>query len=162
MKEALIVAILHFSCVKQTSPPVDLFDSDAKNVISEFKGVLVKELKNAIDAGGPAHAITGCSQRTAQITQQLSTNGLRLKRIGTRIRNARTNTSTDAERQVLKNELTASAEWSGDVDGKRTYMRAIRIRADLCLQCHGDKQNIASEVAGKQPANAIIVALTLP
>ena len=59
------------------------------------------QLKTALEERGPAHAIQICGDRAPAIAAELALEGLTIRRIGTRVRNAATNAPTAAEREVL-------------------------------------------------------------
>jgi hypothetical protein len=92
-----------------------------------------------------------CSRRASELTAEVgSDRDLRLKRVSLRNRNP-DNRASVGEASVLA--LMAARPELADTllvrDGAPTYMRAIRITAPLCLQCHGPVDELAPGVAEK-------------
>ena len=56
---------------------------EAIGIVKKFGGSLKPELKKAIQAGGPAHAIAVCSDKAPEIAKNLSDEtGWKVKRVG--------------------------------------------------------------------------------
>lgn len=123
----------------------DGFAAAAQNLIRTFTEALQRELAAGIKAGGPAHAIGICSERAPSIAGKLSTEGLTVRRIGTRVRNATTNRPTEEEARILSELTVAAPTFSGQVAGKEVFMQAIFINKPVCLTCHGTDDEIAEE-----------------
>jgi len=101
------------------------------------------ELKQALSAamreGGASHALGVCRSTAPEVAKTVSEEvGLRVWRVSERNRNPQ-NTPTEAQRGILRHFATyEGAKDTVIVEADApTYMRAIRIGADLCLACHG-------------------------
>ncbi|WP_040404999.1 DUF3365 domain-containing protein [Ectothiorhodospira sp. PHS-1] len=118
--------------------------------VQHFGGSLQGELKQALESGGPLHAIEVCSQRAGEISRDVSTDRrLEIGRTSLRIRNPE-NAPDAWERLVLESfEARLAAGESpqtmefyeiyqrGEVREFR-YMRAIPV-GEACLTCHGQE-----------------------
>ncbi len=72
-----------------------------------------------------------------QITSSHTKDGLRLRRVGVRVRNHKTNMPTDAERAVMMKLTREAPTTVATLNGKRKFLRAIYVGSPLCLNCHG-------------------------
>ncbi len=116
---------------------------EAIGIIKKFGGSLKPELKKAIQAGGPAHAVSVCSEKAPSIAQRLSSDsGWMVKRVSLKARNQVA--VPDAwEQKVLQQfdqrqangESAAKMAYSEIVDGKFRLMKAQGVEA-VCLNCH--------------------------
>ena len=116
---------------------------EAIGIIKKFGGSLKPELKKAIQAGGPAHAISVCSEKAPSIAQRLSSDsGWMVKRVSLKARNQ--SAVPDAwEQKVLQqfDARQASGEsadkmaYAEIVDGIFRFMKAQGVEA-VCLNCH--------------------------
>lgn len=136
------------------------FASAAQGLVRQFAEALQRELAAGIKAGGPPNAIGVCSVRAPSIADALSTEGLTIRRIGTRVRNARTNTPTDAEARILAKLTVESSTFSGQIAGNEVFMQAIFINKPVCLKCHGTGDEIAAdtraELAKRYPGDKAV------
>jgi hypothetical protein len=122
-------------------------------VTSEFQQRLGSALRASLLKGGYADSIFTCAQTAPAIAGSFARPDRRVYRVGTRVRNARLGTPDEVDRRLL-GRLEASAdgpawELERDARGKATGLRvarAIRIRADLCLKCHGGRDDLAPGV----------------
>jgi hypothetical protein len=127
---------------------------EAVSIVKRFGGSLKPELKKALKAGGPAHAISVCSEKAPAIAHKLSTDtGWYIKRVSLKPRNP--NAKPDAwEEKVLKmfDERQAKGEdpkkmaYAEVVDGKFRFMKAQGVEK-VCLNCHAAK--VKPEVEAK-------------
>lgn len=122
------------------------FGARAAQRAARFQEALKVELTQAMAAGGPVEAIRVCSERAPLIATQLSGDGLKVRRIGTRTRNI-ANTPDEADASVLaalaqpgSAPLTRTGE-----DGIARHYAPLRI-APLCLACHGKVEDLAVPV----------------
>lgn len=125
-----------------------------KSFASELQATLLA----AIEAGGPAHAISVCKHEAPQIAAAQASDGWTLGRTALRVRNP-TNAPSSWQRVVLEtwqaqidaNEIEdpASLEWTEVIEGEGgpelRYMRAI-VLGGVCLACHGPVEQISEEV----------------
>lgn len=122
------------------------FREDASDMTAAYAEQLKVALGAAIAQGGPARAITICSTMAPEIAREISSETTTIHRVGTRVRNARTNTPTSAQRDVLERLSAAAPEFVGELDGRLTYMKAIILQEAVCLNCHGPREDLAPEV----------------
>ena len=126
--------------------PKDNFPELAAKQVGLFKAALGAELKAAIASGGPARAIEVCAEKAPAIGQKLSTDTLHLRRVGTRVRNTKTNTPSDAMRGVLEGLSKGAPTYVGSVDGAQAAVHGLFIDTPLCLSCHGPSDTLSKPV----------------
>lgn len=117
----------------------------------QTQSVLGKNLMQAVQAGGPAHALTFCNEQAIPLTDSMSSElGVSLKRVSDRNRNP-DNAASEAELAYIKDAKTAIAEGNmptGDVQltGEKIVGYYSILTNDLCLNCHGEPgQDITEE-----------------
>ncbi|MBT8434926.1 MAG: DUF3365 domain-containing protein [Gammaproteobacteria bacterium] len=124
---------------------------EAMGIVKKFGGSLKPELQMAIKTGGPAHAISVCSEKAPSIAQSLSSEtGWTVKRVSLK---ARSETAVpDAwEKKALEEfdqrqangESAAKMAYQEVVDGSFRFIKAQAVEA-VCLGCHAAE--IKSEV----------------
>lgn len=173
MKQILLVlflAMIAMSCNADQPADVDTQaeSAAAKAAIKELAGALQKELKGAMQAGGPVAAIGVCNTQAMPITQKVATeNGLRLSRVSLNNRNPanlpnewQAAVLKDFEQQKAAGKDPASLAWSetvsldDGVDGGKEFrfMKAIPTAA-VCLNCHGAEisPDVSQVLAGLYP-----------
>jgi uncharacterized protein (TIGR01244 family) len=128
------------------------FTKDAEKKVGLFKAALGAELKAALKAGGPAKAITVCAERAPEIAAKMSDDTLSIRRVGTRVRNTKTNTPTHAMKAVMNSLTPDRPVHLGVVDGKEASVHALFIQAPVCLSCHGPSGSLGPEVTAELAA----------
>lgn len=137
---------------------------EAVGIVKSFGGMLKPELKKALTEGGPAHAISVCSERAPAIAQQLrEQTGWYIRRVSLKARNDKTATPDAWEASVLQQfdqrqaggEAAAKMAYSETVDGKFRFMKAQGVEG-VCLTCHGVtiKSEVEAALAEKYPNDA--------
>ena len=130
----------------------------AISIVKQFGGSLKPELKKAIQSGGPAHAISVCSETAPRIANQLSTEtGWYVKRVSLKPRNSQTAIPDAWEQKVLEQfdqrqaggESAEKMAFAEVVDGKFRFMKAQGVEA-VCLNCHAANIAPETEAALKQ------------
>lgn len=141
--------------------------AEAASRASRLQSELGAQLQSAMAAGGPVAAIDICRAEAPAIAARLSTDGWRVRRVGTRVRNPDSGTPDEWERGVLAQfarrmaageapeSISATAVVSASRAGARpgadasagtgtgtgtgTTLRWMRpiVTAPLCLTCHG-------------------------
>ncbi len=122
--------------------------AEARGVVQQFSGALGKELKSALERGGPVAAIEVCNLKAPGIADQAGTvTGWHVGRTALKLRNPK-NAADEWEKAVLQSfaQRTAAGEDLTRMeqteiiarDGHRTvrYVKAIPT-AELCVTCHG-------------------------
>ncbi len=140
--------------------PAELVQAErdtAAKLVAAFASSLKAELQTAIAEGGPVAGIRTCAERAPSIATEVTANhpDWSLRRIGTRVRNAATNTPTEAERAVLDSFAAMPADQrpgplaAADPDQPRRLYKPIFIAEPICLTCHGPAEQLAPEVRGE-------------
>jgi Protein of unknown function (DUF3365) len=134
------------------------YDSESRQLVQSLTQQLGGALKKEMEAGGPGAAIAVCRDLAPKLTNQLSLEkGLKLTRVGTRVRNPMIGTPDAWEQETLaqfekrlkQGEKLDAMEFSQVVDepaGKSyRYMKAIGVQP-VCVTCHGKPEDIPSAV----------------
>jgi len=128
---------------------------EAVSIIQKFGGSLKPELKKAMKAGGPSHAISVCAEEAPAIAQKLRDDtGWYVKRVSLKARNNQTAIPDAWEKMVLEqfDQRQASGEtaekmaFSEIVDGKFRFMKAQGV-GDVCMNCHAAEIKPETEAA---------------
>jgi hypothetical protein len=158
-------ALLSATIMLMLAAPLQAADIDkqalkqeAIGIVKQFGGSLKPELKKALKSGGPAHAISVCSEKAPAIAARLrKQSGWDIRRVSLKARNNKTAIPDSWEEKVLKqfDERQANGEsakkmaYAEVVDGKFRFMKAQGVES-VCLTCHGAKVKPAVEAALKQ------------
>jgi hypothetical protein len=130
---------------------------EAREVIMKFGGELKSHLQKQMQAGGPAAAITVCSEVAPAVSSKLSRQkGWMVKRVSLKARNPLD--IPDAwERYVLQefDKRAAAGVAPKELERSETvkengqpffrYMKAIPA-GDVCMMCHGPKEKLPADV----------------
>ncbi len=123
----------------------------AKEAAQETFALLSAELAAAIEQGGPVAAIPVCAERAGEITREVATRKkLGIVRLSDRPRNpAQEATGEDlAAIGDFRTEILAGRELRPSVkaaaDQTTTVRLPIVINQPLCLQCHGNDNEVAA------------------
>ena len=144
----LLLCLCLVACEEKAAEPSRSdFEQRADAATKRFGRELQAALEGAIAEGGPEHAIGLCNHMAPQITSSHSVDGLRLRRVGVRVRNHETNVPTDAERAAMMKLTREAPTTVATLNGKRKFLRAIYVGSPLCLNCHGT--NIKPKVKEK-------------
>lgn len=122
----------------------DTFESSARAATNRLRVALKSELGAALQSGGPVVAIDVCHTRAGVIASEISEEtGLTVGRVARRNRNP-ANEADAAQAAVLTAFATRPSlqDTVVTIDGQRTYLRAIRIDAPACLNCHGPAESL--------------------
>lgn len=133
------------------SHAIDAADADpaelrqqAIAIVKQFGGMLKPELKQAIEQGGPAHAISVCADKAPEIAARLrAETGWYLRRVSLKPRNADSAIPDAWEREVLQRfdqrqaggESAEQMAFAEIVDGRYRFMKAQGVEG-VCLNCH--------------------------
>ncbi len=151
-------SMLSMSTLQAAEPDQQALKKEAVGLIKQFGGSLKPELKKAMKNGGPAHAITVCSEKAPAIAKKIrDASDWYIKRVSLRARNSSTATPDSWELKVLKqfDERQANGEsaekmaYSEIVDGKFRFMKA-QGTGKICLNCHAAKVKPEVEAALKE------------
>ena len=134
-----------------SSPEQQLYNTAARNLISQFSHELESTLSAALKENGPAYAVQVCQTRAQEIAAAFSVGGWSIKRVSEKWRNF-ADRPDSTERSVLSN-LAGSANtlgfetrWSGPDTAKVFYYYQKIVTREMCLHCHGDLQTADPEL----------------
>lgn len=139
-------------------PPVPVDSATvaaARTAADQLGADLVTMLTGELKRGGPAAAISVCSDSAQVRTERHQSSGITVRRVGTRVRNTK-NAPDSTESAVLaafadaiasNRTLPDTAFATRNANGQIVthYMRAIRIQ-EFCLACHGPADSISAAV----------------
>jgi len=156
----LIALALPLLVTSQNAQAVDQTEmkKQAISIVKRFGSTLKPELKKAMKAGGPAHAISVCKEKAPAIAKNLSAeSGWLVKRVSLKARNNQTAIPDAWETKVLqqfdqrqvKGEPAAKMAFAEVIDGKYRFMKAQGIE-QVCLNCHAAKLNPEVEAVLKE------------
>jgi len=130
---------------------------EAIGIVKKFGGSLKPELKKAIQSGGPAHAISVCSEKAPSIAKRLSSeSGWMVKRVSLKARN-QSAVPDSWEQKVLQQfdqrqangESAAKMAYAEIVEGRFRFMKAQGVEA-VCMNCHAAELKPEVEAALKE------------
>ena len=124
----------------------------ARAAADELGRRLSGELGAQLEAGTPPAAIDVCSRIAPAAAEEISREGLGIRRTSLRVRNS-ANAADDWERGWLSRfeETVAAGDWPGEVHevdeaaGELRYLRPIGLN-EVCLTCHGRAEELDPEV----------------
>ena len=126
-----------------TEPQIDLLEY-GKEISAIAQAELMKNVKNALEKGGPVFAIEHCNSHAMPISDSISTNfDVQIQRLSPKYRNAENAPSTIEDKLLLNNYLEKLNEGRVISDtlinsnGLSSYYRPIMISMEACLKCHG-------------------------
>lgn len=109
------------------------------------QAVLLSRVMQAVQQGGPAHAVAYCNLNASALTDSLSgLSGYRIQRISGKNRNPANRPKTKGEQTLLENysrNKAAQLPLRDTVlyEGKKSvYYKPILIGMPACLKCHGN------------------------
>lgn len=136
------------------SPDSSLIIEKGKEITSSTFLALSSELQSAMKSGGIDHALAYCNTNALDITDSLSNiYNASIKRTSFKYRNPK-NAPTDQEKEMLGHFEKVKKEgglMSPQVISKKninTFYSPIIVQ-DMCLKCHGPKDEIANYQAIK-------------
>jgi hypothetical protein len=141
MKRLLIMPLVTLALVAPAAPdPVEA----GPQIIAEAFGRLSAALGEAITNGGPASAMSVCSEKAPQIAQEVSAvHGVTLRRATAKPRNPK-NAADEVEKTALEAFMVALAQKEtpkpqliSNADGSTSFLAPIVLGNPLCLKCHG-------------------------
>lgn len=124
----------------------------AKKLVDGFAASLKSALLAAVADRGPARAIESCAELAPALTAAAVDGDLRLRRVGTKIRNPK-NAATERDAEALARLEKGEKELVLSGEAGFAYYREIRIAAPLCLKCHGKVDELSSEVRAQLAAH---------
>lgn len=161
----IALGILLFSCNKKSKDEITVISEESKETLQKYavetKGVLGKNLMNAINTQGTEKAIEFCSTKAIVLTDSMGTAfDATLKRVSDKPRNP-LNKATENETDFineLKEKISKGEKMTPkftESDGKITGYFPIETNA-MCLQCHGSKDldinpNVLKKIAQLYP-----------
>ena len=144
----IALGILLFSCNKKSKEETIVISEDVKETLQKYavetKGVLGKNLMNAINTQGTEKAIEFCSTKAIVLTDSMGTAfNATIKRVSDKPRNPvnMANENETAFINELKEKVSKGEKMTpkfSESNGKITGYFPIETNA-MCLQCHGSK-----------------------
>jgi hypothetical protein len=117
----------------------------AKQLVAQFAGQLKPQLKQALQSGGPAHAVSICAETAPAIAKNLSVeSGWIIRRTSDKSRNPEAQADTweqariDAFKAAVLADDTQGLEYSEQTTEGFRYAKA-QLTEGLCLSCHGEE-----------------------
>ena len=153
MRNRAMLAALTFAALAANASAADIeaLTAEARAAVKGFAVALKGELKAAIEAGGPEHALGVCNSAAPMIGADSSAAyGGEVGRTSLRLRNPANAADAwelavleDFEARKAAGEAVAGLERAEIIGSVFRYMKAI-LTAELCTKCHGS--DIAPEV----------------
>src|SRR6056297_1030677 len=149
LASALILPAMTAAALAQD---IDALSAEGRAMIQEFGGALKSELLAAVEAGGPAHAVSVCNLRAPEIAAETAGNhpGWTIARSSHRLRNpqnvpdAYTAAAIEAFlERAAAGEPVADLARAGIVEeGDARVFRMVKAipTGALCLNCHGGSE----------------------
>lgn len=139
---ALVVAALAQSAAAAEDPAA--LKQQAAAITKNFAGAMKAELEQAVQAGGPVHAIDVCNEKAPSIAATHSgTSGWEVGRTSLKLRNPGNQPDAWEAKVLAQFEARKAAGEAPDtlvaaetVDGQFRFMKAIPT-AEVCVTCHG-------------------------
>lgn len=139
--------------VTASTPETDTLTIEAARLADDFIARLKPQLKQALQQGGPGHAIEVCASQAPKIADALSAeSGWQVTRVSLRPRNAsraqpdtwESSVLESFDRQLAEGATVATLRHGAVVGSNFRYLQAQSVEG-VCLLCHGE--NISPEVA---------------
>lgn len=167
IKVSIFIALgfLMISCNKKSKEETTVISEESKEILQKYaletKGVLGKNLMNAINTQGTEKAIEFCSTKAIVLTDSMSIAfNASIKRVSDKPRNPlnMANENETAFIDELKQKISKGEKMTPkftESDGKITGYFPIETNA-MCLQCHGSKDldikpNVIKKIAQLYP-----------
>lgn len=135
-------------------PDAIVLNKAAEKEIESFAFSLKKGLSEAIRTGGPVNAIAVCSELAPEIAMAHAKEGWSIMRVSDKSRN-RNNQATSEQLDILTEfyrvdqQTPFIAGWKRIVDKQTYYYYKPIYVQEMCLNCHGSKNDIKPETAAK-------------
>jgi hypothetical protein len=158
LRKALLATAL--TCALPALADDDALLTEARSVATSIPPKLIEVLTTEIAKGGPENAIQVCREKAPAMAKAASKRtGWAIRRVSLKNRNPKAVPDAweravleEFDRRAAAGEKPAALE-KGEtvVDGKRNeyrYMKALPTQ-ELCLQCHGSKDEVSPAVEAK-------------
>ena len=131
---------------KQNEIPPETYDQVIKKgarISGEAQAVLLDNVSQAMQKGGPEYAIEFCNLQVSSITEDLSReHDAIIGRVSEKNRNPENNLKNDAEKKLWKHMARAVKAGNGHdtllmMNNKLVFYRPIKTMMPACLECHG-------------------------
>lgn len=139
----LLIAFVFVSCRSESDTVLSEDQRDfaaiGDSLTSISQQVLLSNVANAMQNGGPTNAIDYCHVNASTLIDSLSrANDVMISRISLKNRNE-DNAPTNEEKMILKELDNSNLPSKLVSDGQQTiYYKPIRIGMTTCLKCHGE------------------------
>lgn len=143
-----LVTVFYFLGCGPSGKTDEEMKTNSLNYFEEMQTSLKKELKMAMESGGPSHAVSVCRDISPSIESEISKkNGLTIRRVSDKNRNP--------DHQPDAFESSVLTRWQSEIksgnkpqvvaekDGENfRVVKPILIGDALCLKCHGSPSEI--------------------
>ena len=152
---AMLFAVCATAATAASGSDTAALEQQARELVAAFAGQLKPTLKQALEQGGPVHAISVCADEAPRIAATLSAeSGWAVRRVSLQPRNTGNAQADDWERARLEEFDRQAAAGSAPgtlhastvVDGSFRYLQAQGVEG-VCLLCHGDNISPAVQAA---------------
>lgn len=155
IRRSALLSVILFCVAVPAYAGDDELTAEARQLVNRFVGELKPALKQALQEGGPVHAIKVCSTTAPTIARSLSeSSGWSIRRVSLKPRNVNNALPDSWERGVLEafeGELAMGVPIADMVRIKRDdrEFRFIKPQAveAVCLACHGENLDPAVSAA---------------
>ena len=151
----IAVVILVLSCLstacntsseqstEKAEPKIDFLEY-GKEISAIAQAELMKNVKNALEQGGPANAIEHCNIHATPISDSIASKfDVKIQRLSLKYRNP-ANAPATVEDKILLNDYLEKLNEGGIIrdtliksNDQISYYRPIIISMEACLKCHG-------------------------
>ncbi|MHC1777644.1 MAG: DUF3365 domain-containing protein [Lentimicrobium sp.] len=115
------------------------FIRNGDSIANAMQEVLLKNVIQATQKGGPVYAVAFCNERAMPLTDSLSGEyNCQIQRISDKYRNPANKPNEYDEAVILKMKSSNPAKpFLGSENGNTIYYKPIKIAMPACLNCHG-------------------------
>ncbi len=144
-RAAALCCVNALSFPAQADSPTPARQTESRVLAAQLGQSLKSTLQAAMQAGGPANALTACQLAAPEIASSLTSQRVRVGRTALRVRNPG-NQATAEQREVLlafSESMASGVEppqleyFTEHPDGSALYMKAIPMQSVPCMACHG-------------------------
>ncbi|MCO6461812.1 MAG: DUF3365 domain-containing protein [Saprospiraceae bacterium] len=141
--------IFLFGCKDQTGkstiPPNDYLTL-GDSITDAAQSYMLQRVSNAMQKGGPAHAVDYCSENALAITDSLSQKyDVTIRRLSDKNRNPSNALTEDKDKAAWQRLKSFESDFIEQDASGVVYYKPIKLTMPACLKCHGAKSDIAAD-----------------
>ena len=136
-----VFAILLISCKsKIDNATYSEFQKKGNEISTLTQSVLLANVGQAMQKGGPVYAVEFCNLKASAITDSLnSANNCLISRVSAKNRNPENNLKTSVKKELWPIFETGAINDTVIQEGnKLVYYKSIKVALPACLKCHGE------------------------